>query len=462
MAGQAYSDDTIAAISTPPGEGGIGIVRMSGKDALAIATKVFCRRKKGALLSYRMHYGAIVDPKGGDELDEVLLLYMKSPHSYTREDVVEIQCHSGVMAITRILELVMSLGARLALPGEFTRRAFLNGRIDMVQAEAVMDLVRSRTEDASRVAYSQLSGRASRSLRDFVRKLTELMVHIEAPLDFPDEGLEGLTDDALERALQSLIAELRTIIENSRLGSVYREGLRVTIAGKPNVGKSSLLNVMLGQKRAIVTKYPGTTRDLIEEWFNLKGIPVILQDTAGVRQSHDVIEKEGVARTLESLRESDIIILLVDISRPLTDEDREILDHVESLGTPYMIARNKVDLLAPEDRKTTDHGTGGVSISALTGEGIEELKETLLRKVWRGDLSHGREWSIISNVRQRNLLIKANESLQEALRTLEGKMPQDLCLVDMRNALAAFGDLFGENFSEEILDSIFSTFCIGK
>jgi tRNA modification GTPase len=461
MTGQVYNDDTIAAISTPLGEGGIGIVRVSGRDALAIAKNVFRRREDKEVRSNKIHYGTIVDPESGGELDEVLLLYMKAPHSYTREDVVEIQCHGGVLILTKILEILLSRGARMADPGEFTRRAFMNGRIDMIQAEAVIDLIRSRSDDASRIAYSQLSGSASRLLRDFVRKITETIVLIEAPIDFPEEEIESLSDDALQSTLKSLIVELEALIERSKLGSVYRDGLKVTIAGKPNVGKSSLLNMLLGQRRAIVTEYPGTTRDLIEQWFNLKGVPVILQDTAGVRRSTDMIEKEGVERTLESLRESDFIIVVQDISLPLTDEDRDFNELVRSLGKPFMIAENKIDLLPPGERVPEDEGDEGVRISALTGEGRAKFEENLLRRVWNGDSLRG-ESGILSSVRQRNLLIKARESLTGALRTSEEGLPQDLCIVDMRKSLASFGELFGENFSEEILDSLFSTFCIGK
>ena len=464
-----YIEDTIVAISTHIGESGIGIVRMSGEDSITIAKRIFspAGKRSRELKGYRVYYGHVIDPSEHRAVDEVLLLVMKAPCSYTREDMVEFQCHGGPVPLMRIMELIVKCGARVAYPGEFTRRALLNGRIDMIQAEAVLDMIRSKSEKACEVAFQQLSGRISAELEALRIRLVELIALMEAPVDFPEEEVASMSDGDLLGRVRELRGEMEGMEERSKSGGMYREGLRIAIVGKPNVGKSSLLNVLLSEKRAIVTEYPGTTRDCVQEWFNLKGIPVLLVDTAGIRKTSDVIEREGVQKTLEAVEKAAFVIIVMDISGQVTGEDRDVLKTVKEKGKKYIIALNKVDLL----RQTRpDNGEMGeiessedtVRISALGNVGISEMEEMIYEKVWQGGVG-GDDRCILSNVRHRESLINALALIKEVETGLEtGGFPQDVYLITMRKALGCIGDIFGENFNEEILDRIFSEFCIGK
>lgn len=457
-------EDTIVAISTPPGESGIGVIRLSGARSLDIAGAMFRSSRKDMRLRHsRIHYGHAVYPESGDVIDEVLLLVMKSPHSYTREDVVEIQCHGGALPMTGILESSIRLGARLAGPGEFTRRAFMNGRIDLLQAEAVIELIRSRSEKALHMASRQLGGKVSEELAEIRRRVVELLVTVEAPLDFPDEEIPAPSDRELLSSLTGLCDDIGKVIERTETSRVYREGLRCAIVGKPNVGKSSLLNALVGQERAIVTEFPGTTRDSIECWISIRGIPVTLLDTAGLRSTGDPIEREGVRKTEEALLTSDCALMVIDHTTGVTRDDEEILDMLKERELKVINVINKCDLLLSEKPKASSSiivGEGSVSVSAMTGLGIDILKETIgSRLSQQGERGDG---CALCSTRHLEVLIRAREALKEAQTAIREGFPHDACLVELKRAQYSFGELFGEDYSVEVLDTLFSEFCVGK
>jgi tRNA modification GTPase len=455
--------DTIAAISTPLGMGGIGIVRISGPQAQAIAGQVFRRREgRGPLLSHRFYLGEIIRPGHRTGLDEVLLVFMRQPKTYTREDVVEIQCHSGALVLQEILETVLESGARLADPGEFTKRAFLNGRIDLTQAEAVIDLIQSKTRRSLELANRQRSGRLAAEVGRMKERLLSLLASLEASIDFPEEEVpESPRQEVagqLQDARDNLVALLRTYEE----GRVYREGIAAVIVGRPNVGKSSLLNSLLREDRAIVTAIPGTTRDVIEEMVNIEGIPLRIMDTAGLRPAQDAIEEEGVRRTRERLAQADLSIWVVDGSEPLTSEDLEILMQVREKKTVIAINKNDLpQLFSPEDLQGKIPEASLISISALYGSGIESLKKAICTVVLNGRLESSSEL-ILSNLRHKRAIEAAQEALSQALASVEANLSWEFITLDLQRALEALGEIVGETTSEEILDRIFSQFCIGK
>jgi len=459
-----YCEDTIVAISTPPGESGIGVVRLSGPRSLDIAGTMF-RSARGdvRLRNSRIHYGHAVDPEKNTVIDEVLLLVMKSPHSYTREDVVEIQCHGGALPLTGILESSLRLGARLAGPGEFTRRAFMNGRIDLLQAEAVIEVIRSRSEKALQLAARQLGGKVSEELGALRKRVVELLVSLEAPLDFPDDEIPTLADEELISSLGNLCDDIGHVIERTTAARVYREGLRCAIVGKPNVGKSSLLNALVGHERAIVTEFPGTTRDSIECWMSIRGIPVTLLDTAGLWNTCDPLEREGVKKTEEALREADCALLVIDATTGVADEDEEILQMLKVGGIQILHVINKCDIAPLEEQKGVSSLIsleGAVSVSAVTGAGIESLKEAIGDRLsQQGERGDG---CALCSTRHLEVLIRARDALMEARLAMLAGYPQDACLVELKRAQYSFGELFGEDYSAEVLDAIFSEFCIGK
>ena len=455
--------DTIAAISTPLGMGGIGIVRISGPQAQAIAGQVFRRREgRGPLLSHRFYLGEIIRPGDRTGLDEVLLVFMRQPKTYTREDVVEIQCHSGPLVLREILETVLESGARLADPGEFTKRAFLNGRIDLTQAEAVIDLIQSKTRRSLELANRQRSGRLAAEVGRMKERLLSLLASLEASIDFPEEEVPEFPRQEVAGQLQdardNLVALLRTYEE----GRVYREGIAAVIVGRPNVGKSSLLNSLLREDRAIVTAIPGTTRDVIEEMVNIEGMPLRIMDTAGLRPARDAIEEEGVRRTRERLAQADLSIWVVDGSEPLTSEDLEIVMQVRNKKTVIAINKNDLpQLFSPEDLQGKIPEASLVSISALYGSGIESLKKAISTVVLNGRLESSSEL-ILSNLRHKRAVKAAQEALSQALASLEANLSWEFITLDLQRALEALGEIVGETTSEEILDRIFSQFCIGK
>jgi len=454
-----YIRDTIAAISTPVGEGGIGIVRVSGELAAPIAGKIFKGKSNGGLKSHRFSYGSVVDPESGGSIDEAMLVYMKAPNSYTREDVLEIQCHGGSLIVSRVLDLVLSHGARLAEPGEFTKRAFLNGRIDLVQAEAIMDVISSRTEASLSLARHQAEGLLSQRIAVVKDAILYALAFVEALIDFPEEDIDiALDSDVMARVAPALV-ELETLVAGFDEGRVIRDGVSVVIAGKPNVGKSSLLNTLLKEKRAIVTSVPGTTRDLIEEVLNIEGLPVRLLDTAGIRDSHDEVEQEGVRLTLDRIPKADLVLFVVDGSAPFVAEDQAILDAIGK--KPYIVVRNKSDLGISEDLPAGILDNC-VSISTHTGAGVPELRHAIHDAFIHGNATDSREYVTVSRARHRDALLKSLSALRRFGKNLQAGVNIELLPIDLRDALDAVGEVTGETTADDVLDRIFSTFCIGK
>ncbi len=433
--------DTIAAISTPPGEAGIGIVRLSGPEAEPIARRLFRpRRPLAACQSHRLYLGHLLDAQG-QVLDEVLLTLMRAPHTYTREDVVEIHCHSGYAILRAILQAVLGEGARLAKPGEFTLRAFLSGRLDLPQAEGVLEVIQARTEASLRVAQAHLAGGLGRRLAGLRAALLGVLAHLEAALDFPEEGGE-LTPGAIRDRVSGTQEELQRLLATYRQGRLLREGVRVVLAGRPNVGKSSLLNRLLNADRAIVTDIPGTTRDVIEETVTLGGLALCLADTAGLREARDRVEELGVARTREHMSQADLILYLVDVSAPASPDDAQVLQDLA--GHPVIIVMNKIDLphrLRGDDlRRAWPHPV--VAISALTGQGLPDLEQAILDLVLQGELQTGGD--MVTQARHAELLARATAALDRGITLLEqAEPPMELLALEVKEALMALGEITG-------------------
>ncbi len=455
------SKDTIVAISTPPGEGGIGIVRLSGPEAVAIVHRLFISSSGRGLLDTprRVLYGSIRDGQG-EAIDEVLVHVMRAPRSYTREDVVEINAHGGSGPLNAILEQTLIHGARLADPGEFTLRAFLNGRIDLVQAEAVADRIRARTHASLRAAAAAAGGVLSLAIVEIKEVLVGALARIEAAVDFPDEDLPSLVDDALRRQVAEAHERMNTLLATAHTGRLYREGASMAIAGRPNVGKSSIFNALLRDARAIVSAQPGTTRDRIEELVTLGGIPVRLTDTAGLRTSHDEVEQIGIRVAREALQTADAILFVIDASEPLHEEDRELARELAEQERPVWVALNKSDLV-PEPRiPDWPHAFAGCSsVSAKTGQGLSELEERL-RGLLLGDAASAPGQAMITRAHQRDSLRRASAALDSLLAHFDAS-PEFLS-IDLRDALQALGEITGETTPDDLLERIFATFCIGK
>lgn len=452
--------DTIAAISTPPGEAGIGIVRLSGPQAETIARRLFRpRRPRDSWQSHHFYLGHFLDSQG-HIVDEVLLTLMRAPHTYTREDVVEIHCHSGFAVLKAILGEVLTQGARLARPGEFTLRAFLSGRLDLSQAEAVLEVIQARTQASLRVAAAHLAGGLGRRLGDGRAALLGVLSRLEAALDFPEDAAE-LPVEAIKEGLAAPHKDLEQLLATYRQGRLLREGVKVVLAGRPNVGKSSLLNRLLDADRAIVTEIPGTTRDVIEETINLGGVPLCLSDTAGLREARDLVEELGVARSRERLAQADLTLFLVDGSEPLAPEDVQVLR--ELADRPVLVVINKRDL--PPKLQTRDLRPYSlqpvVEISALTGQGLENLKQAVVDLVLAGGVRTDGE--MVTQARHVELLTRAREALTRGLGLLnQAEPPWELVALEVREALCALGEITGEEVGDAVLDHIFSQFCIGK
>jgi tRNA modification GTPase len=454
-----YVRDTIAAISTPVGEGGIGVIRVSGPDSLPIARNIFRAKGNGGLKSHRFSYGTVVTPESGDVLDEAMVVYMKGPNSYTREDVVEIQCHGGTLVASRMLSLVIEQGARLAQPGEFTKRAFLNGRIDLVQAEAIMDVISSRTEASLTLAQHQREGLLSQRIAAIQDAILYALAYVEALIDFPEEDLDVAVERDVQGRVAPALAELGTLIDGFEEGKVIRDGVSVVIAGKPNVGKSSLLNTLLKEKRAIVTSVPGTTRDVIEEVVNINGLPVKLLDTAGIRESEDQVEQEGVRLSLARIPRADLVLFVVDSSAAFSDDDQAILSAIGEKSC--IVVRNKADL--PGRLELPGELAGPVvTISTVTGAGVAELRDAIHRSFLHGKAIDGREFVAVSHARHRDALLKARRSLLRFSENLAAGVNMELLPIDLRDALDAVGEVTGATTADDVLDRIFSSFCIGK
>ncbi|HTL18249.1 MAG TPA: tRNA uridine-5-carboxymethylaminomethyl(34) synthesis GTPase MnmE [Patescibacteria group bacterium] len=454
-------DDTIAAIATPLGEGGLAVIRLSGKEALAVAERCFVPAGKNAVRpsaaqSHTIHYGHVVSD--GTTIDEALLSVMREPRTFTGEHVAEITCHGGLLPAKFVLDAVLASGARLAQPGEFTRRAFLNGRIDLAQAEAVADLIHSRTELALRAANEQLEGKLSKRINELRDQLMRTMAHIEAHIDFPDEDITPDTRTQLMDRLQQSIDFIEQLLRTADEGQILRRGIRAAIIGRPNAGKSSLLNQLLGHDRAIVSPIAGTTRDTIEETANIRGIPVILTDTAGLRQARDEIEVEGIRRSRKSLGQAEFILHVFDAGEPLTAEDEQFL--AEFAGKKRILVCNKIDL--PRRLSFPQQlAEGVVKVCCVTGEGIEPLKDTIKELVWSGEVRADMLETMI-NSRHRECLSRAGEAVKRALEAFQSGQTLELIAMDIRIGANAIGEIVGKTTTEDLLDSIFSQFCIGK
>lgn len=456
-------DDIIAAVSTPCGNGGIGIVRLSGNGSIAAADKIF-KSKTGVKLadkkSHTITYGDIYD--GEEKIDEALVTVMKAPSTYTKEDIVEINCHGGSGVTTAVLNLVLKNGARLADPGEFTKRAFLNGRIDLTQAEAVMDIIDAKTEAARKTAVGQLSGRLKNEIVSLREDIVSSIATVEAAIDYPEHDIEEETYFNLGEDCERFIAKLNSLIETSERGKIIRDGISTAIIGKPNSGKSSLLNFLLDEERAIVTDIAGTTRDTVEEFINLDGIPVKLIDTAGIRETGDIVEKIGVDKSKASAEGADLCIFITDASEPLTKEDIEILDFIKDKKKIALF--NKTDKGVNTDVEAVKEIAGEencIFVSVKTGEGINLLLNRIKELFLGGDIVLGDE-PLINNVRHKNLLCNALESIENAVTAINNRIPEDFVSLDLKQAYEYLGEIIGESVDEDIIDKIFTKFCLGK
>ncbi len=454
-------EDTIAAVATPLGEGGLAVIRISGPEALAVADRCFVpggerSKRPSAAETHTIHYGQIV--RDGERIDEVLVAVMRAPRTLTREDVVEVTCHGGVLAAKLVLDAVLAGGARLAAPGEFTRRAFLNGRIDLTQAEAVADLISARTELALAAANEQLAGKLSQRINALREEMMKILAHVEAHIDFPDEDIAPDTRGQLISRLEGGVDFMEELLRTANEGQILRRGIRAAIVGRPNAGKSSLLNQLLGLDRAIVSTIAGTTRDTIEETANIRGLPVVFIDTAGLREARDEIELEGIRRSRASLARADVVLHVFDVTEPLTTEDQNYL--LEFAGRKRILVRNKVDLPVKLELPSLPK-TPVVNTSCVTGEGVETLKETIKELVWSGEI-RAEMLQVMINSRHQNALMRARTALLDTIEALRSEQTLELVALDLRIAVNAVGEIVGKTTTEDLLDSIFSQFCIGK
>ena len=457
--------DTIAAISTAPGEGAIGIVRISGDLAISIASSIYqCGTKQlEEQKTHTIHYGHIVDPKSGEVYDEVMVSVLRAPKTFTREDIVEINCHGGIVAINRVLQLVLRMGARLAEPGEFTKRAFLNGRIDLSQAEAVMDLIRAKTDKSMQLAMRQLDGQLSHLIQNLRQEILNTLAQVEVNIDYPEyDDVEEMTLQLLREKTQQVLQGIRTLLNTASQGKILRDGLKTAIVGRPNVGKSSLLNVLLREEKAIVTDIAGTTRDTIEEYVNVRGVPLQLIDTAGIRETVDVVEKIGVERSRKALKEADFVLLLLNQSETLQEEDIRLLETTK--GMKRIILFNKTDLpskLSIENIASYAKEEEIVTTSMLNKEGIDQLEEKIAGYFFQGQMNE-RDATYLSNTRHIALLEKAEQALVEVQNGIEMEMPVDLIQIDFTRAWDLLGEITGDSVQDELLTQLFSQFCLGK
>lgn len=456
-------NDTIAAISTPIGEGAIAIVRLSGPEAIRICDKIYRGSKPlVAVDSHTIHYGKIIDPQTGKTAEEVMVTVMRAPKTFTREDVVEINCHGGLVSVNRVLELVLNAGARLAEPGEFTKRAFLNGRIDLSQAEAVMDLIRAKTDRAMGVALDQMEGRLSKLVRNLRQTLLEIIASVEVNIDYPEYDAEEVTHDLLIRQASDVKAAIESLLETARQGKILREGLSTAIIGRPNVGKSSLLNTLVHESKAIVTDIPGTTRDIIEEYVNVRGVPLRLIDTAGIRETEDIVERIGVERSRKALKEADLVLLLLNNSEPLTEEDKRLFEAIE--GMDAIIIVNKTDLPAAlplDEVKQLANGRPVITTSLVNEEGIEQLEEAIAKLFFQTGIE-SRDLTYVTNARHIALLNQALQSINDAIDAVQAGLPIDMAQIDIRKTWELLGEIVGDTVSESLIDQLFSQFCLGK
>ena len=455
--------DTIAAISTTPGEGAISIVRMSGEEAVSIAQKVFSGKDLTQAKSHTINYGHIVDPKTHEEIDEVMVSLMLAPKTFTREDVVEINCHGGIVATNRILQLLLVNGARLAEPGEFTKRAFLHGRIDLTQAESVMDLIRAKTDRSMKIALNQLDGNLSHLIDSLRKDILDVLAQVEVNIDYPEyDDVEEMTTKLLKEKAIEIKQRIEQLLKTASQGKIMREGLATALVGRPNVGKSSLLNHLLHEDKAIVTDVAGTTRDVIEEYVNVSGVPLKLIDTAGIRETDDKVEKIGVERSKKAIEQSDLVLLVLNAAESLTKEDLELIRLTND--KKRIIILNKTDLEEKLDRKELAKISENAPVyatSILKNEGVEALEEAISKLFFNG-IENSQSTVMVTNARHIALLKKAQNSLDSVLEGISSGMPVDLVQIDMTEAWNLLGEITGESYEDELLDQLFSQFCLGK
>ncbi|MFC4077233.1 tRNA uridine-5-carboxymethylaminomethyl(34) synthesis GTPase MnmE [Salinithrix halophila] len=455
--------DTIAAISTTMGEAGIAVIRVSGPESIAIVDRLYKGKQPlDAVPTHTVHYGRILDPAEGKVLDEVLVTVMRAPRTFTREDVVEISCHGGMIPVQAVLEALLASEARLAEPGEFTKRAFLNGRIDLSQAEAVMDLIRSKTDRAARVAVNQAEGRLSRLIQRLRQEILESLAHLAVNVDYPEYDAEQLTGQKMLEKSRQVEQEIDHLLVTARQGKILREGIATVIVGRPNVGKSSLLNALAHENKAIVTDIPGTTRDVIEEYVNVRGIPLRLVDTAGIRETEDLVEKIGVERSHQALAEADLVLLLLNHAEELGEDDRKLLKLAREHTTIVIV--NKTDLPSRLDLEEVTSLIGGlplVTTSVKEEKGLDELEQAIADLFMEGRTQTA-DATYVSNTRHVHLLKEARKHVHDAIEGIESGMPLDMVEIDLKNAWESLGEIIGDAVAEDLIDQIFSQFCLGK
>ena len=449
--------ETIAAISTPPGVGGIGIIRISGDNALNVAKRIFKAKNKSEIKPFTIRFGYVVD-ENQNALDQVLVSYFKSPKSYTGEDVIEINCHGGNVSTREILELVLKNGARLAEPGEFTKRAFLNGKLDLTQAEAVIELINSKSDKESKASYKQLEGLLGAKIKEIKQGIIDLLVDIEANIDYPEYDIEEVRRERIYNVLSANVAKLETLEKSFESGKILRDGVSTVIIGKPNVGKSSLLNRLVKEDRAIVTEIAGTTRDTIEEYITIRGIPLKLVDTAGIHETDDIVESIGVNKSKKAIDESELVLLMLDATRELSKEDEELLEATKNKNRIILINKIDADKKINKDMFKNDKI---IEMSTKTLTGIEELEETIEEMFNISELNMENE-IVITNVRHKNLIHKAAQEIKNAIVSIKNGLPIDMLSIDLQEALQNLGEITGESISEEVVKGIFAKFCVGK
>lgn len=455
--------ETIAAISTPIGEGAIAIVRLSGPEAIEISNNILRGKDLKEVDTHTIHYGKLVEPKTEEVIEEVMVTVLRGPKTFTREDTVEINCHGGLVSVNRVLELVLEQGARLAEPGEFTKRAFLNGRIDLSQAEAVMDLIRAKTDRAMSVALKQMDGRLSKLIKNLRQELLETLAHVEVNIDYPEyDDVEEMTHEVMIEKANKVKYEVEQLLITAKQGKILREGIGTAIIGRPNVGKSSLMNALVHENKAIVTDVPGTTRDVIEEYVNVRGVPLRLIDTAGIRETEDIVERIGVEKSRQVLKEADLILLVLNYGDELAEEDEKLFEAVEGLDVIVIV--NKTDLpqkinMDRVNQLAKDHPL--VTTALIEEKGIDELELAIANIFFEGDIDVG-DLTYVSNVRHIQLLKQAQQTLGDAISAIESGVPIDMVQIDITRTWELLGEIIGDTVHESLIDQLFSQFCLGK
>ncbi|WP_369901579.1 tRNA uridine-5-carboxymethylaminomethyl(34) synthesis GTPase MnmE [Bacillus manliponensis] len=455
--------DTIAAISTALGEGAIAIVRVSGDDAIEKVNRIFKGKDLTKVDSHTIHYGHIVDLDQDRVIEEVMVSIMRAPKTFTREDIVEVNCHGGLVSVNKVLQLILAEGVRLAEPGEFTKRAFLNGRIDLSQAEAVMDLIRAKTDRAMNVAINQMEGRLSNLIGRLRQEILETLAHVEVNIDYPEyDDVEEMTHNILIEKATHVRGEIKKLLETSKQGKILREGIATAIIGRPNVGKSSLLNSLVQEKKAIVTDIAGTTRDVIEEYVNVRGVPLRLIDTAGIRETEDVVEQIGVERSKEMMNQADLVLLVVNYSEGLTAEDEELFHAVQ--GKDFIVIVNKTDLAQQIDMERVTQLAGGARIittSLIEEKGVDELEKAIAELFFEGAIESA-DMTYVSNARHIGLLTQAEKTIGDAIEAIYNGVPIDMVQIDLTRTWEILGEITGDTVHESLIDQLFSQFCLGK